>query len=309
MADGPGGVAALLLPGRPGLAPALAAFAGALVWLPIMHGLRLGFGYARPPLIALPLALTALWLRPRLWAGSAAGKPGSLERTPARRVGIALAAALLAGTALALARPRDERNPAWVSLTYEAGDSPRAGSYRAVLHQAHLPEFLAAGAEFRNDSGTWVAPAPGWDAPRPAARLLAGADGSLRDRRGHVVHLTSPRGASELFLTLPPGGRLLGVRCPQPEGLDAGERWIDTSGSEDTHWWFSGLGPEGVTVELVSDHAADLLGGEPGPARFALGDRSSQLPAFMETLLGTRPPHMAPRSTGDTSVLRTDVRL
>jgi hypothetical protein len=294
----PAGLAGLGMFCAPRRAPwveALAGFAAAVLWLPLTLGLRLSFGFHEPALIAASLSATGLWLTPSvLRAGRAAVRP----------FGAALVALALLGILLGATLPSETRSaPGWLSLSYSQTPDGSA-SVAAETHGRRLPPELEDALGFvRSAEGLYVATVPSANLTGPRAELVEEL-GLVDGRRRARVRLSSPRGAPSAWIELAPGVELCRVALPatpEPRGGQGLEPSMAGGTPAGRTWWFSGLSPEGLEV--------DLAAGPGGRIGLELFDQAAGLPGSLAELASSRPPELVPHGQGDATVVGAAIDL
>ena len=143
----------------------------------------------------------------------------------------------------------------------------------------------------------FVADASPMELPGPEAEVLAASRSG--DRVRWRARLTSPRGAGEIQLAVPPSVRIEALSVdgePVPPPLEKLARWFGG-------WWVHRLAapPQGVVVELSATG--------PGPIDVVLADWSADLPAAAARVVAARPASAVTQQEGDGTLFTRRVRL
>jgi hypothetical protein len=276
-----------------------ALLAGSLVLLPPAWLLYPALGHLAGPAVAATMALTALPLA-SLAAGLTVRARVAAVLVPAVAATAALAVALLVPVA-------DADAPERVVVYFHQDLDAERARVLASPDTGRLPPELRSVAPF---SDTPAIPF-GWGTLRPsfsaaAAPLpLPGPELALASvtREGGALRwrgrLTSPRGADEIQLALPPSVNVVsaavdGVAVPPPAPKLA--RWFGGWAVYRFH-----AGPEGVEVEMEI--------ATPGALEMVLADRSSDLPPEAARVAAARPRWVVTVQEGDGTLFTRRVRI
>jgi hypothetical protein len=273
--------------------------AACLVLLPPAWLLEPALGHAAGGAVAVAMALAALPLAPLVAA------------LPARGRAAAVAVPVLAGTlALCVAGsipPTDAGSPARIVLYFHQDAETGEARLLASPDTGRLPSRLRAAAPFGDAAGialpwgalrpSFVTPVAPLAAPGPAAEILQVV------REGGVVRarlrLSSPRGAPELQLVVPPQARVQsfsvdGTEVPPPVAKLA--RWF---GGHAVHRFPAR--PGGTEVSLRVEGAP--------PLEVVIADSSPGLPASAREVVHARDEVAVPVQEGDVTLLTRRLRL
>jgi hypothetical protein len=273
--------------------------AGALVLLPPAWMLYPGLGHAAGPAAALAVAVAALPLAPL-------AAPLSLR---ARALSTALpVAAGLASLSVALLLPvADEDAPERVVVYFHQDADTGTARVLANADLGRLPPAMRAAAPFSAEAAVrlpwgairpaFAADAPPLDGPAPQAEVLESS------RRGDRLHwrarLTSPRGAGEIQLAVPPTAALRSLTVEgeaMPPAVPKLARWF---GGWAVHRFL--VGPRGVEVDLTAESA--------GPLEMVLADWSPDLPPAAARVVAARPPSAVTQQEGDGTLVTRRLRV
>ncbi len=294
------GLAGLFLPGgeRARIATvAMPALAVGALWFPLLILFYVGMG---DPMLWLVGTLLAIMLTVLLPFGATAGEGG---RRPLAAAG-ALVAALGFVIAIVVLPVYSPDSPRRLNFTFHQDAGTGEARWLVVGPPQPLPPTVQREASF----GQPVPPFP-WSAPLirayaapapaqtfPAPSLAVVRDETAAGKRHLVVHLSSPRGATNVFVFIPTAARVetatvAGERVPLRRNWPAPYRSFQVLG----------LPPGGVDLDLVL--------GTTAPHEWYVLDRSAGLPPAGASLLQARPAWASPFQDGDVTLVSRKVVL
>ena len=272
--------------------------AGGLVLLPPLWMLEPALGHLAGPAVAAVLALASLPLVPL-----AASFPARIRLLLAAAPALAGAGALTLAAALPVA---SVDAPEKLVLYFHQDEDTGVARVLASSDVGRLPPEVRAAAPFSTAAAVrlpWGALRPAFEAkaaplplPGPTVEVLEVRPeaGGLRWR----ARLSSPRGATELQLVLPPDARveevtLDGMALPAPVPKLAR--------------WYGGwrvlrfpARPEGIEVSLRAG---------PGPVDVVVADQSPGLPPGSAAIAAARPAAVVTQQEGDVTLFTRRVRI